>query len=88
LIASSAYSTWNRRPSGEKVFTPRSYSLLIDGNNRKQRVQEEESNGDCFFYAMTHFFLRMKISNTSSLNSSIFKPGKKHLKQQRQRKEK
>jgi len=28
LMASMAYSTWNRRPSGEKVFTPRSYSLL------------------------------------------------------------
>lgn len=26
LIASIAYSTWNKRPSGEKVFTPRSYS--------------------------------------------------------------
>lgn len=24
LMASIAYSTWNRRPSGEKVFTPRS----------------------------------------------------------------
>jgi len=22
LIASMAYSTWNRRPSGEKMFTP------------------------------------------------------------------
>ena len=22
LIASMAYSTWNRRPSGEKIFTP------------------------------------------------------------------
>ena len=29
LIASMAYSTWNRRPSGEKVFTPRSYSDLV-----------------------------------------------------------
>ena len=29
LIASMAYSTWNRRPSGENVFTPRSYSLLV-----------------------------------------------------------
>jgi hypothetical protein len=28
LMASMAYSTWNRRPSGEKVFTPRSYSVL------------------------------------------------------------
>ena len=28
LMASMAYSTWNKRPSGEKVFTPRSYSLL------------------------------------------------------------
>ena len=27
-MASMAYSTWNRRPSGEKVLTPRSYSLL------------------------------------------------------------
>ena len=26
-----AYSTWKRRPSGEKVFTPRSYSLLQRG---------------------------------------------------------
>lgn len=25
-MASIAYSTWKRRPSGEKVFTPRSYS--------------------------------------------------------------
>ena len=24
LMACSAYSTWKRRPSGEKVFTPRS----------------------------------------------------------------
>lgn len=29
LIASMAYSTWNSRPSGEKVFTPRSYSVLV-----------------------------------------------------------
>ena len=29
LIASMAYSTWKRRPSGEKVFTPRSYSLRV-----------------------------------------------------------
>ena len=29
LIASMAYSTWNRRPSGEKVFTPRSYYDLV-----------------------------------------------------------
>jgi len=28
LIASIAYSTWKRRPSGLNVFTPRSYSLL------------------------------------------------------------
>jgi hypothetical protein len=28
LMASMAYSTWNSRPSGEKVFTPRSYSVL------------------------------------------------------------
>lgn len=28
LMASMAYSTWNRRPSGEKVLTPRSYSVL------------------------------------------------------------
>mmetsp|Transcript_8173 Transcript_8173/g.24020 ORF Transcript_8173/g.24020 Transcript_8173/m.24020 type:complete len:248 (-) Transcript_8173:8-751(-) len=27
LMASMAYSTWKSRPSGEKVFTPRSYSL-------------------------------------------------------------
>ena len=26
LMASMAYSTWKRRPSGEKVLTPRSYS--------------------------------------------------------------
>ena len=29
LIASSAYSTWNSRPSGLKVFTPLSYSLRV-----------------------------------------------------------
>merc|ERR1719397_459598 len=29
LIASMAYSTWKRRPSGEKVFGPRSYSDLL-----------------------------------------------------------
>ena len=29
LIASRAYSTWNRRPSGLKVLTPRSYSLRV-----------------------------------------------------------
>lgn len=29
LIASIAYSIWKRRPSGEKVFTPRSYSDLV-----------------------------------------------------------
>lgn len=29
FIASMAYSTWNSRPSGEKVFTPRSYSDLV-----------------------------------------------------------
>jgi len=28
LIASREYSTWNRRPSGEKVLIPRSYSDL------------------------------------------------------------
>lgn len=29
LMASMAYSTWKRRPSGEKVFTPLSYSDLV-----------------------------------------------------------
>ena len=29
LMASMAYSTWKMRPSGEKVFTPRSYSLRV-----------------------------------------------------------
>ena len=29
LIASMAYSTWKRRPSGEKVFTPLSYSERV-----------------------------------------------------------
>ena len=29
FIASMAYSTWKRRPSGEKVLTPRSYSALF-----------------------------------------------------------
>jgi len=29
LIASIAYSTYKRRPSGENVFTPLSYSLLL-----------------------------------------------------------
>ena len=29
LIASMAYSTWKMWPSGEKVLTPRSYSLLV-----------------------------------------------------------
>lgn len=29
LIASMAYSTWNNRPSGEKVLTPRSYSERV-----------------------------------------------------------
>merc|ERR1719264_1123102 len=29
LIASIAYSTWKRRPSGEKVFTLRSYSERV-----------------------------------------------------------
>ena len=30
-MALMAYSTWNSRPSGEKVFTPRSYPLLPTG---------------------------------------------------------
>lgn len=29
LMASMAYSTWKRRPSGLNVFTPRSYSLRV-----------------------------------------------------------
>jgi len=29
LMASMAYSTWKRRPSGEKVFTPLSYSERV-----------------------------------------------------------
>ena len=29
FIASMAYSTWNRRPSVENEFTPRSYSDLV-----------------------------------------------------------
>ncbi len=29
LMASIAYSTWNKRPSGENVFTPRSYSERV-----------------------------------------------------------
>jgi hypothetical protein len=28
-MASMAYSTWKIRPSGEKVLTPRSYSLFV-----------------------------------------------------------
>jgi hypothetical protein len=28
-MASMAYSTWNKRPSGENVFTPRSYSERV-----------------------------------------------------------
>ncbi len=33
LIASMAYSTWKRRPSGENVLTPLSYSLLRNQKN-------------------------------------------------------
>ena len=39
LMASMAYSTWKRRPSGEKVLTPRSYSLLGEGQHRGRRMQ-------------------------------------------------
>ena len=29
FTAEIAYSTWNKRPSGENVLTPRSYSLFV-----------------------------------------------------------
>lgn len=37
LIASMAYSTWNNRPSGEKVFTPLSYSVLQPNKIQKTK---------------------------------------------------
>lgn len=37
LMASMAYSTWNSRPSGEKVFTPRSYSVLHPSQQNQPR---------------------------------------------------
>jgi hypothetical protein len=43
LIASIAYSTWNRRPSGEKVLTPLSYSDRVRNIlNRKLNVVVQE----------------------------------------------
>lgn len=39
LIASIAYSTWKIRPSGEKVFTPRSYSVLKERKRKRRRSQ-------------------------------------------------
>lgn len=44
LMASMAYSTWNNRPSGENVFTPRSYServknMSMDWMNNEGKVQ-------------------------------------------------
>jgi len=47
LIASIAYSTWKRRPSGENVDTPRSYSDLRrwrggEGRRRGKRGETME----------------------------------------------
>lgn len=49
LIASIAYSTWNSRPSGLNVFTPRSYSLRVrniagagGAQAARQRRQQDE----------------------------------------------
>jgi hypothetical protein len=44
LMASMAYSTWKRRPSGEKVLTPRSYSLLWC---QGARVKQEKGLSIC-----------------------------------------
>ena len=41
FIASMAYSTWNSRPSGLKVLTPRSYSERV----RNMAVYEKEHGG-------------------------------------------
>jgi hypothetical protein len=38
-MASMAYSTWKSRPSGEKVFTPRSYSVLHTPRKPKEDQQ-------------------------------------------------
>ena len=47
LIASREYSTWKRRPSGEKVLMPRSVALLeLDDHRFKP--------GSCAAYLETH----------------------------------
>lgn len=48
LIASIAYSTWNNRPSGEKVLTPRSYServrIIYVNQRREPKEQRTHKN--------------------------------------------
>lgn len=43
-MASMAYSTWKRRPSGEKVLTPLSYSLLHQPGKQDSTQKEDEGN--------------------------------------------
>jgi hypothetical protein len=52
LMASMAYSTWNKRPSGENVFTPRSYSDLVKyifviGRGTVEKEEKEETGNAC-----------------------------------------
>ena len=42
MIASMAYSTWKIRPSGENVFTPRSYSLRVKNMARTERGEPSQ----------------------------------------------
>lgn len=42
-MASMAYSTWKRRPSGEKVLTPRSYSARFWNMTINYRARLERS---------------------------------------------
>lgn len=57
LIASIAYSTWNNLPSGEKVFTPLSYSLLIS-----MSIKVDKGSRGLFGYDINDFFSSKIIS--------------------------
>ena len=54
MMASMAYSTWNSRPSGEKVFTPRSYSVLQRPPNTKCKRVSNSAHDAPEFVAAAH----------------------------------
>lgn len=76
LIASMAYSTWKRRPSGENVLTPRSYSERVRNICKISIKKKQKNHGkfgcNCKIWVWEHFVVMFSMTKQKHLPIMIF----------------